>query len=247
MEPSKIIRKLTLYVIPILMIIGGWSIRNYYQTDRFVFSNIKHISLIHYKAPAVISKDLLISLDEAQIMIIGDIPLWTFIGENPGSSKIDKWERESIQIIKANPLLFFKIMYSGIVNTMLGPGDGLFHAIIGFKNIRNGPMGDLLRLSPSKYWYKWIKGNINIFLIFCYSSIYLIILYSGLLKAFLKPLIVKNSWLISFLLLTLLYFIITAGGVETNYRFRLPMIPFFIIFSSSALVQLISFNGNKNY
>ena len=247
MELLKIIKRLTCYIIPILFIIGGWSTRNYYETDRFVFANIKHINLIHFKAPAVMSEKLNISLDEAQKMIIGDISIWKFIGKNPWSSKIDKWEKESIGIIKSNPLLFLKIMCTGIVNTLIGPGDALYHSILGLKNIRNGPMGDLLRLSLFRYWDKWIKGNINVFLIFCYSSIYLIILYSGLLKAFLEQLNIKISWLMFFLLLTLFYFIITAGGVETNYRFRLPMMPFFIIFSSSALVELMSFNRNKNY
>ena len=68
------------------------------------------------------------------------------------------------------------------------------------------------------------------FLLFICNLVYLGILYAGLiLYLFFFKAIDQETWVSTFILLGLLYFVLCSGGLETYYRFRNPMIPFMVL------------------
>ena len=167
--------------------------------------------------------------------------MWNWILVNPRSEEINILESESISILIDNPYLTSKILFKGMINTLFGPGDGQFYSVIGKGHLRQGPLGDIFRLSISEYYYKWILNKPLLFIMFLLFSFYLLILYSGVVSFFYNKIYAKNElWINLFLFLILSYFIIISGGLETYYRFRNPMTPFFIILSSQGWDFLLS-------
>lgn len=243
---SKVLKHLLTFSIPIIICVGGWMVRNNHVSERFVLSNMSAINVFHFKAPGVLSVEHEIPLEKAQQQIIGNINMWDYVGKHPSSEKINDWSEKSISIIGQNPLSFIKIMGIGITNTLFGPGDGQFYSLLGYKNIRNGPLGDILRLPRSQYGNKWLFDNPSLFVLFIWAVGYLLFLYIGLaISIFRVHILDENKLSFLFIGLLLLYFILFSGGLETNYRFRAPMIPMLIIFSLPGLLVIYKSVQNK--
>tara|TARA_Y100000591_G_scaffold332008_1_gene367793 strand:- start:15521 stop:16702 length:1182 start_codon:yes stop_codon:yes gene_type:complete len=236
-----IVKYLIILFIPIILITGGWLYRNFSITGDFTISHIKALDLIYFKAPAILAYKESIPFEEARKKIVGERDVWNWILVNPRSEEINILESESISILIDNPYLTSKILFKGMINTLFGPGDGQFYSVIGKGHLRQGPLGDIFRLSIGEYYYKWILNKPLLFIMFLLFSFYLLILYSGVVSFFYNKIYAKNElWINLFLFLILSYFIIISGGLETYYRFRNPMTPFFIILSSQGWDFLLS-------
>ena len=241
-----IVKYLTILFIPLILITGGWLYRNFSITGDFTISHIKALDLIYFKAPAVLAYKENIPFEEARVKIVGDRDVWNWILINPRSEEINILESESKSILIDNPYLTSKILLKGVINTLFGPGDGQFYSVIGKGHIRQGPLGDIFRLTFGEYYYKWILNKPLLFIMFLLFLFYLFILYGGVISFFYNKIYAKNEfWINLFLFLILTYFIILSGGLETYYRFRNPMTPFFIILSSQGW-NFLFFSFNKS-
>ena len=123
-------------------------------------------------------------------------------------------------------------MLKGMFNTLFSPGDGQFKQMLDINYVNGGPLGDIFRLSFKKYIEKWIFKYPAGYFVFLYSFLFLFIIYFGIILLLLHfKTIDLNFWFFSFCAGTFLYFLFTSGGLETNFRFRSPMIPSLLFLS----------------
>ena len=235
-----ITKYLTIISIPLIIVLGGWLYRNYLITGNFIISHIQALDLFYFKAPAVLSIKENITFEEARVVIAGERDIWPWILKNPRSSEIKELERTSKNILFDNPLITGGIIIKGIINTLFSPGDGQFYSVLGKGHIRAGPLGDFFRLSIIDFYKKWILKEPFLIVLFILFSTYLILIYGGIASYVINY---WNSnpeiWIHYFLTLSLLYFIIVSGGLETYYRFRNPMIPFLLILSAQGWEHIL--------
>ena len=237
---KSIMKNILLFAFPILIIVGGWMFRNHVLVGQFIFSIMPKINLISYKAPGILSLKHKISIYDAQKMIYGPIYMWQYASNNPGSDKFDLWTKNSINIIYNNPLVFVRVMLTGMCYTLLSPGDGQLRQILTKEDIAGGPLGDMFRYNFYEYIKKWIFNHAPLYFTFLYSLVFLIIIHCGLIIFLINMKnIDMNNWLFLFYLGTLLYFVITSGGLETNFRFRSPMIPSLLLLSFKGLTYFL--------
>ena len=113
---------------------------------------------------------------------------------NPRSDEINILESESKSILIDNPYFTSKILLKGMINTLFGPGDGQFYSVIGKGHVRDGPLGDIFRLSIGEYYYKWILNKPFLFIMFLSFSFYLFVLYSGVIIFFTIRFMLKMNY-----------------------------------------------------
>ena len=238
----SIIKYLSLVSIPLIIIVGGWLFRNYLITGNLLISHIQALDLFYFKAPAVLSIKEDIPFEQARVEIVGERDVWPWILKNPRSNDILELEKLGKDILINNPIITGKIIIEGIINTLFSPGDGQFYSVLGKGHIKAGPLGDLFRLNLREFYDVWVLKEPFLFILFILFSIYLVIIYVGLL-GYVTNYFSKGFelWVHLFLTLTLFYFVIISGGLETYYRFRNPMIPFVIILVPFVTVSLILF------
>jgi hypothetical protein len=105
---------------------------------------------------------------------------------------------------------------------------------------RDGPAGDLLRLSFNDYMRKWLLKS-DVFLSFCCAFIYIIIFYICFTHGYWRALVIErnNHILHYFILGVIIYLIITAAGSWANSRYRVPIMPLIAIYSGRGLWAFI--------
>lgn len=236
----SIIKYLSLVSIPLIIIVGGWLFRNYLITGNLLISHIQALDLFYFKAPAVLSIKEDIPFEQARVEIVGERDVWPWILKNPRSNDILELEKLGKDILINNPIITGKIIIEGIINTLFSPGDGQFYSVLGKGHIKAGPLGDLFRLNLREFYDVWVLKEPFLFILFILFSIYLVIIYVGLL-GYVTNYFSKGFelWVHLFLTLTLFYFVIISGGLETYYRFRNPMIPFVIILSAKGWSSIV--------
>ena len=240
-----IFKSLMLFLLPCLILIGGWQIRNHLVANNGVFSQISSLNLIYYRVADVVCMRDNIDMDKSRKKLIGEHinHPWSFLNKYSSEKINKKWDHISKLILLENPLLAFKSFLRNSLNMFIGPGDSLVNYIIGGESYYLGPLGDLFRLSYKGYIEKWIVSEPMVFIYFTFSTIFLLTIYIYSFYYFyiiIKEHKINQSEILLFGLL--LYFIVISSGPESYARFRIPIMPILCIFSS---IGFEFYNKNK--
>lgn len=229
-----------LFLLPIILLVGGWQIRNARVAGDSQFSAIESINLINYRAAMIVAEREGSTRDDAMTRIYQEYKL----DKSPGWGQ--KWRAAGLQIIRKNPLTFIKQYAKGLVNIFLGTGSEGLPALLGAPKTEASLFGDLLRLSYVEYVQRWIVLQPIYFILFAFSFAHMLLIYvcssSGIYSQ------VKQGAPISvlFLLGTLLYLILISAGPEASSRFRVPVTPTLALFAASAITTLGNINSITN-
>lgn len=238
-----ILSRLLLFGLPFLIIVGGWQARNKLLIGDASVSQIEALNMLAYRAADIIALRDGTSIEEAR---------QTLGIEDPTEARVSRqdmilaehWRERGLEIIKQYPWLFLRSSLKGLLNMILGPGEGAFMQMINGQMVARGPIDDLKALPASAYLHKWVIDNPLYFIVFLYSVGYLFILYFGVL-VWLITAVKKKLFTSSDLLCwgVFFYFVLISAGPEAYYRFRVPLIPIQVIYTAQGLLFLFKWLG----
>jgi 4-amino-4-deoxy-L-arabinose transferase-like glycosyltransferase len=211
-------------LLPAVVILGAWQVRNHRVSGSAEFSQIKNVNLVRYRAAGVVAQRDGISLEAAQQQLQDDIE--RRYPDLHGAQLLDAAGAEARRILRAEPLLTARDVAEGFARMMLVPGEnGLLH-LLGVDQ-PTGPAGDLLRLDPPSFLRKWVLGRPGELLLFAFALAHLVTMY-GLAALALwrlprqampaRTIVVAGVVLIA-------YFVVLSSGPEAYPRFRAPIVP----------------------
>lgn len=216
---KKIMKESTFLLIPWLLLVGGWQLRNYYVAETAEFSSIQGVNLLFYRGADVLAQREGITLKEAQERL-GYGSYITLHPETADWSQAElysRWKREGLKLLRRHPLLVLKTQFKGIVRILFGPGGGTLSQYINGTALASIET-PLRRLS---FAYLFLLYLCIITAVVCLGRT--IPLKAPIFKTFLPQHI--------FLGIIAFYLLIVPAGPEAYSRFRIPLMPIFSLYA----------------
>jgi 4-amino-4-deoxy-L-arabinose transferase-like glycosyltransferase len=237
---KKMVVILLLIMIPWFILIGGWKLRNYYHFGTFEFSSVMSHTMLTRRAPEVLTWRDGISRQEASLKLQSSLPNIEELSIDE-RNKLSK--QKAMSVIVNNPFIYLKVLTHGIARMMFVPGEGEVVTYLTYKGgelEKDGPAGDLLRLSFNDYMRKWLLKS-DVFLWWSCAFIYIITFYICFAHGYWRTVVTErnNSIVHYFILGVIIYLIITVAGGWANSRYRVPIMPLIAIYSGRGLWAFI--------
>ena len=230
-------------IIPWILIVAGWQVRNYNLTGCSEVSEIQGINILYYRAAGVIALKDKISLPQAQEQLQKEYAVELLSKKDSCGPEM----RVGLQVIRNNPGLYVIEQLNGLSNFLLDSNGGdLILYLNGY--YPNSPLQDIGKLSPKALIDKWfVKAPVSLAL-FLYAKAYLIGIYPFVF-VFLISLFrrIKNGnerikdIPILFILGLTAYFVAISIGPEAYARFRVPIMPFLCIMAGAGYDEFLKF------
>jgi 4-amino-4-deoxy-L-arabinose transferase-like glycosyltransferase len=226
-----------LALVPWLVIVEGWRLRNYMVTGNPVISDIQGVNLLWYRGAAIIAERDGVSFEDAQRIIgssLPDIRGWT-------APRIDDLNhREGFRLIREYPFLFLKIQLQGLVRIIVGPGQSDLLHYVGGVPYGDGPSG-AIGLSVNDVRQKWSMSNRWLLGAMMYAVAYLLVLYVSAGYG-IRGISDRRSTVPAhlFVLGIIAYHVALAAGPEVYARFRVPFMPLLALYAGRGLASLLS-------
>lgn len=218
------------FLAAFMVLVGGWSYRNWSVTGSWGLSQIEGIDLLFFRAADVVASVDGTSLSEARTKLAGGADyhaLRRMATANPQLGLSGAWRERAVEIILDHPFIYSRRVIRYSIVMMIGPGDGWLAKTLFSADSSSGPFGDWNRLSLSGWIHEWLMVRTGQGLLFLYSSAYLVVLYSLVLAS--GAVIFRGRSCRGFVLLMCIiiaYFIIASAGPEAYFRYRVPVEPF---------------------
>ena len=253
---KSILYQSLLFVIPFLVFVGGWQIRNYVRAGDFELSRITGINLLFYNAAGVVAEKEGIPFKQAQNKL-GYLDYRKIHSEAGNLSDMElstRFKREGMQIILNNPYIYFKVHLRGMYNFLVSTGvSSLFVLLQKYQHGRilaSFRKMNLINFAKFIFSTGWI-----VFLITFLNLVWLFVMYVPVLFSFLfkKGCNFKigekekdRTWIISFLVFVGVYFCVISGGPPGGARLKSPIIPLIALLSGYGIQCLIGkINGKR--
>jgi 4-amino-4-deoxy-L-arabinose transferase-like glycosyltransferase len=226
---SQLLLAMALLVLPFLLLIGGWQVRNYLLTGSAQYSSVEGVNLLYRRGAAIVALQEDMDLQEARSQLWEESkpqeePLprrWTAVDDA-------RWKQEGMALIWRHPLLFIRSQLPGAVLLMATPGEGELLRMLGL------PIGEIR--SPLDYLNRF-HMPLAVFMSL-FALLYLAIVYCGLLSWWWHRL---RNWRFSsihlFTWIVVLYFVAVSAG-QGYSRFRVPIMPILVLYAAHGLHQL---------
>lgn len=242
----EVVLLIFLVALPLVVLVGGWQLRNFLLTGSPEFSHIKGITILRYKAVSVIAKKDNLSREEACAKILESLP------DAEGMSQtelLDFYTKMGLSIIRHHPLICLRLAIRNVVFMMLSPGDNHFARYIGLikkseEVIR--PWRDLFRLPFAEFIKRWLVDKKFQFAIFLFSMAHLLIVHTCASYSLWRIIRAERPALVVhiFILGVIIYFLIISTMTEPGARFRIPIMPLITIYAGDGLNRLLIYRRN---
>jgi hypothetical protein len=235
----------SLLIIPWIILVGGWQIRNYLQVGCSDISKIEGLSFLYYRGAGIIAARDHIPFTDAQNNLRNELSPQSQSNIGCGPEKA-----AGIQIIRENPGLFIIEEVKGFIAFFKDSNAGDFLVYLN-TYYSDGMRSDIQHLSFVDFFKRWIVQYPLSFVISIYARLYVIILYLMIIIGIIqlgKGINLRNEKSIHqnisisggvFLILLSAYFAVISAGPEAYARFRVPVTPFFCIFAGLGLDMVI--------
>ena len=217
-------RKMLIYSFIFFLIICIWCVRNKIVHKHFFFSSSgDYNSLMLYAAP-IFNDD-----GEKNIEEVLDMLLYKhkYLYNNDRFLYYKKYNKKAIQIILSNKMIFMKHSIYGVIDMFFSIEKVRFEKIV---NI-NSKVNCIDFILKNKFFnsIKYIINNLSfneliyiiLFIVFLFIEYFLVII--GIFIS------IKSNKNTLILLIPILYFVVITGSAGIG-RFKLPIIPFYLIF-----------------
>jgi hypothetical protein len=220
-----------LILVPYLLLVGGWHMRNYLLTGDSAFSQVFANNMLFYRAAGVIALRDGISLEEAQARLRPTVAI------RDGKVDSNAMMAQGLAIIREHPLLALRTQISGALTLLLGPGDGVFTRMLYTIPDGRSPSLDFFQLPLRQHLERWLWSKPLPFLAFLLSAAQLVVLYGGIGLWWGGTLWAKQRVASIHLLLwgIIVYFVVVTAGPEANSRFRVPLMPVLVMYAAAGL------------
>ncbi len=228
-----------LVLLPALVLLGAWQVRNVRVSGSAEFSQTKNVNLFRYRAAGVVALRDGISFEAAQDRVLREIE--QRYPHLEGIRFLEAAGAEGRRIVRAEPWLAMRTVAEGFARMMLAPGENALLHVVGVDQ-PSGPAGDLLRGDVPTFLRAWVVGRPGEFLLFALALVHLVVTYglamialwgwSGQTRAA-RLLVVAAAFLTG-------YLVLLASGPEAYPRFRAPIAPLLAILAGVGFHHLTS-------
>lgn len=234
------------FLIPWVLLVGGWQMRNYVLTGCADISLIQGINLLFYRGAGIVAQQQGCSFEDARQQL--GYAQYRKLRSDPNTTGAllaqynQRWTREGIRLIRQHPILFFYDQARGAFRMLFETDwNSLPTYLLGDTQHTSGPAGDLLHLTFAHYIQRWLIENPQYFLLFMMSVSYLILVYSGVLISFFHFIQHRSpGWPFhSFLFMIIGYVIVISAGPEAYSRFRLPLMPLLCAYAGLGVFRIL--------
>lgn len=234
-------------ILPWLVLVGGWQMRNYLSVGSSDFSQIQGINLLFYRGAAILAQQQDMSFAEARerlgyhqyTELHPETATWT-------QAKLNAhWKQKGLRLIVQHPFTFLTIQAKGAFKMLFGPGETSLLDYLGSTNIRIGPARALFTQPLDHVIQTWFVDKPGLLTVFFLVYLYLVLLYGGVflsVRSFLrsfKQAEDRQKWKtrgIHFILWgIILYLLFISAGPEAYSRFRVPLMPLLSLYAAHGL------------
>ncbi len=227
------------FFLPALILIGGWQLRNLVLTGNPSFSQIAGVNMLYYRGAAVLAEHQGVSIHDARLALVGEVNPWNLANLNPEQQLSQRWQSQGFELARAYPAAALKVTLSGMANMFLGSGDGYVSGALGEQVGKEGPLGDILRLSFQDYIQRWVVERPLSLFVFILSVSLQVLLYAGVILWGWQVFKTRRISLQEvFLIGVAIYLIAISAGSETYFRFRVPVMPALAVISAAGIGYL---------
>ena len=214
-----------LLLLPFVLLVGGWQVRNYHRTGSAEFSTIQGRNLLLYRGAGIVAIRDGIGFQEARAKLEE---------LHPDEAT---WTDEGMDLVASHPLIFLRTQAVGAVKMLLGTGHPELLELCGIHLGEQGAIGDLLRLAPRDYVRKWIAGAPVAFGAFVILFLYVILVWCGVVLWLWKDVIRcrRLGWWDVCMWGTVVYFVAVSAGPEAYPRFRVPIMPVLAMYAARGI------------
>jgi 4-amino-4-deoxy-L-arabinose transferase-like glycosyltransferase len=217
-------------LLPWLVAVEGWKLRNYTLTGRAEIAQITSVNLAWYRGAGILALREGISFWEARERLARSMEGGS--DASPGALSA-RYEREGLALILAHPVLFARLQLFGLAKILAGPGRAdLLHYFAG-QPYDDAP-DDAIGVSESTIRRRFEFSSVGTAIPVVYASLYLVLLYAGIAVAqravwvqerALRPQHLFLWWLV-------FYLVVVAAGPEAYARFRVPVMPLLVMYAA---------------
>lgn len=223
LKPKKLIYNFLVFFTGLLLVIGLVTLRNYIAEKDFVLIS-GNLGIAFYcgnnpESDGIFSYPLYITPNQDSMFRDTRIIAKLSLGKEPKTSEVSRfWFNKSIDFIKNRPLDYFKLLLKKIIYLY----------------------------SPREFVHDWefslIKNNIGIFkVVFLDLRLIMPFVLLGMILGLAR---IKENALL-YLILAALTFSVTLFFVAAKYR--IAIVPYFIIFSSLGIYEILKAGWQKNF
>jgi len=218
-----------------LFIIGGWQLRNRIKTGSWEYSSMAGHGLLFDQAAPVIARRDNISIEDVKDLLGYHSPPDEFY---PGMSNIEisqAKKKRGLEIIKKHPWIYARVYCNGVLRTIFGPG--LNTTIVVLQSLA----------SHEDYFEKYqIIKRSKLLHLFSFLGVgYLIFLYVGFSIGMLNTKQLNITAII--FILGLVAYIIAITGAVGYSRYRVPIMPYILLFASHGFCRIAQKLSIRNY
>ncbi len=241
LRPAGVARLGLLLLLPWVLLIGGWQVRNQLVSGSSQFSHIQAINFLSYRAAAVIAARDGLSLEQAQDRLKAEAdrladPAW------PAGKRMELYQRLGMRVLLDHPRLALWTSLQGLGHVLFNPVDPTFFDYYGGNSDRALSLGDLLRLSWPELVHKARGGGWAYLLANLLFLGLLLLLYITAGVGGWNAVRQDRACLAAHLLLwlTTVYLLAISAGPEGGARFRIPVLTFLALYAGRGLDLLLS-------
>lgn len=231
-RPGRIARLVLLLLLPWVLLIGGWQVRNQLVSGSSQFSHIQAINFLSYRAAAVVAARDGLSLEQAQARLKAEADRQTNPGW-PSGKRFDLYQRLGVGVLLDHPWLTIWTSIKGLGHVLLNPVDPTFFDFYGGNSDQALSLGDLWRLSWPELRQRAQDGGMVYLMANLLFFGLLLMLYAAAGIGALDAVRNDRPRLAAHLLLWLviLYLLSVSAGPEGGARFRIPMLAFLALYA----------------
>jgi 4-amino-4-deoxy-L-arabinose transferase-like glycosyltransferase len=210
------------YALPV----GGWQARNRRLAGTSEFSSIVGLSMLHYRAAAVVALRDGVSLGEARRRLAPEGSFAT-ARERPHLRLGERWRQRGSRIVADHPALLARVQAAGAMRMMGGPGVGDLVALLGDASQRQAAVEETVGVVTRRQLVRRLTSSPVAATFSIVAILHLIIIYAG---------VGVWAWLVArrrirvrapdvLVFGVVLYLALTQAGPEAYARMRVPMMP----------------------
>jgi 4-amino-4-deoxy-L-arabinose transferase-like glycosyltransferase len=199
------------FLVPIIVLVGGWQLRNQHEVGSLRFSGIEAVNMYQYRAAGVLAEERGTSAKTQRLRLAREFgPL----GSQEQGPYYDRMFDKGFTIVRSHPVQFAKITIKGLGREVGGVGQ---ESISNYLRLDEPTLlTALLALGLLAFWLATA---------------------AGIVFAFVRD---RARWLGHVLALaTASYVLVASAGPEAYSRFRVPVTPILSLFAAFGVVTLV--------
>jgi 4-amino-4-deoxy-L-arabinose transferase-like glycosyltransferase len=219
--------------------IHAWQERNRRLVGASEFSAIVGLSMLHYRAAAVVALRDRVSLDEARRRLAPE-GSFNAARDHPQLRLGERWRMRASRILVEHPMELAQVQAAGTVRMMASPGVGDLVALLGDATQRQASGEATAGVVTREQLMRRVTASPLAAALSIVAMLHLAVVYAGVAAWAYLVASRRLGLRAAEVLLTgvILYLIVTQAGPEAYARMRVPMMPLLAVLAAVGLTEL---------